>query len=89
MTRWAIFLLSCLNLVCAGLVSFFLFVSLKFSYGAFSDLYKMSLLSPSWFRLAAEPGTVLGSRPDFFHHTAGTVPGRHGSICRGELSLLS
>lgn len=65
-----------------------LFVYLKFSYSAFTELYKMSLLSPSWFRLAAESGTVLGSRPDFLHHTTGTVPGGYGSICRGELCHL-
>lgn len=41
------------------------------------------------FRLVTESGAVLGGRPDLLHHSAGTVLGGYGGICRGEVSLTA
>lgn len=40
------------------------------------------------FRLVTESGAVLGGRPDLLHHSAGAVPGGHGSLCRGDVRAL-
>ena len=54
----------------------------------FDGFLSATLVSLFVYRLVTESGAVLGGRPDLLHHSTGTVLGRYGGICRGDLTKL-